>query len=382
MTQDDLVQRASAPAFSVVTTEPTSAARLGRLITPHGTVTTPAFIPVGTAATVKGMMPSELAGLGAEMLLANAYHLYLRPGHQLISRLGGLHRFMAWPGPILTDSGGFQIFSLAKLRKVSDAGVTFQSHLDGSLHHFTPELAIEVQESLGADVMMVFDECLPYPSARDVAEAAWERSRVWAVRSKAAHRRSEAALFGIVQGGCHADVRQQSARQLVEIGFDGYALGGLCVGEPKHLTHRMIDVVVPLLPERAPRYLMGVGLPEDLVEGVWRGADLFDCVVPTRHARTGWLFTSTGRLIIKHAQYERDERPIEPGCECETCRSFSRAYLRHLFQANEMLAARLHTIHNLYYYLSLMRQLREAIAAGQLSTFRREFYRMREEVPA
>jgi queuine tRNA-ribosyltransferase len=366
-------------AFAVLSTDPSGRARAGRLQTAHGEVRTPAFMPVGTLGSVKGMLPSELAALGADILLTNAYHLYLRPGHRLIAELGGLHRFMAWPGPILTDSGGFQIFSLAKLRTITETGVIFQSHLDGSRHEFTPELAIEVQEALGADIMMVFDECLPYPCDRAEAERAWERSRRWAVRSRDARRRPEALLFGIVQGGVDVPLRQRSARELVEIGFDGYALGGLCVGEPKALTHGVIDETVAELPVAAPRYLMGVGLPEDLVEGAWRGADLFDCVMPTRHARTGWLFTSTGRLLIKHARYERDDAPIDPSCGCETCRSFSRAYLRHLFQANEMLAARLHTTHNLYYYLTLMGRLREAITAGRLAEFRREFYQGREE---
>lgn len=365
-------------SFQLLTVDPSGRARRGRLTTPHGTVETPAFMPVGTAGAVKAVTPVEVRALGAEMILANAYHLYLRPGHRLIADLGGLHRFMGWPGPILTDSGGFQVFSLARLCAIDDDGVTFRSHLDGSQHRFTPELAIEIQESLGVDVAMVFDECLPYPCPEERARAAWARTFQWAVRSRAACRRAGTALFGIVQGGVWPALRRQSAADLVGIGFDGYAIGGLCVGEPKEQTHLAIEESTAVLPGGAPRYLMGVGLPEDLVEGVWRGADLFDCVMPTRHARTGWLFTATGRLLIKHARYATDERPIDAACGCDTCRTYSRAYLRHLFLAKEPLAARLHTVHNLYYYLSLMRRLREAIEAGRLAEFRTDFYRMRE----
>ncbi|MBI3620889.1 MAG: tRNA guanosine(34) transglycosylase Tgt [Nitrospirae bacterium] len=364
--------------FQLLAADPSGRARRGRLTTPHGAVETPAFMPVGTAGAVKAVTPAELRGLGAEMILSNAYHLYLRPGHRLIGDLGGLHRFMGWPGPILTDSGGFQVFSLAKLCAIDDGGVTFRSHLDGSEHRFTPELAVEIQETLGVDVAMVLDECLPYPCSEERARAAWTRTLHWAVRSRAARRRAGTALFGIVQGGVWPALRRAAAADLAGIGFDGYAVGGLCVGEPKEQTHMAIDEAIGELPAGAPRYLMGVGLPEDLVEGVWRGADLFDCVMPTRHARTGWLFTATGRLLIKHARYAADDRPIDAACGCETCRTYSRAYLRHLFLANEPLAARLHTVHNLYYYLSLMRRLREAIDAGRLAEFRTDFYRMRE----
>jgi len=362
------------------------AARTGRLSTPHGDIATPAFMPVGTAGAVKGVTPTELTQLGADVILANAYHLYLRPGHHVIAGLGGLHRFMAWPGPILTDSGGFQIFSLAKMCAVSDEGVSFRSHIDGSLHRFTPELAVEVQAALGVDIAMVFDECLPYPCDEARARESWERTRQWAIRSKAAHERSAkesgGLLFGITQGSVYPRLRRQSAEQLAEIGFDGYALGGLCVGEPKDETFRAVEACVAALPADAPRYLMGVGLPEDIVEGVWRGADLFDCVMPTRHARTGWLFTGAGRLLIKQARYKQDERPIDSECACDTCGHYSRAYLRHLFLANEPSAVRLNTVHNLYYYLSLMRRLREAIAAGRLEEVRRDFYRVREEAVA
>ena len=369
--------------FQVLAVDPSGAARTGRLTTAHGTVATPAFMPVATAGSVKGMTPQELTQLGAQIVLANAYHLYLRPGHQLIAGLGGLHRFMAWPGPILTDSGGFQVFSLARLCAVDDEGVSFRSHLDGSLHRFTPELAIEVQEALGVDIAMVFDECLPHPCTEERAESSWERTLRWAVRCRTAHlaarRPAGSALFGIVQGSVYPRLRRRSAQQLAEVGFDGYALGGLCVGEPKEQTLAAVEESMAALPAEAPRYLMGVGLPEDLVEGVWRGGDLFDCVMPTRHARTGWLFTTTGRILIKQARYATDESPIDPACGCDTCRTHSRAYLRHLFQANELLAVRLHTTHNLYYYLSLMRGMREAIGAGRLEAFRRDFYRMRKD---
>jgi queuine tRNA-ribosyltransferase len=373
---------ATSTRFHLVAVDPSSAARTGRLTTPHGTAETPAFMPVGTAGAVKGITPPELTRMGAQLLLANAYHLYLRPGHRLIAELGGLHRFMAWPGSILTDSGGFQVFSLAKLCAIDEEGVSFRSHLDGSLHRFTPELAIEVQEALGVDVMMAFDECLPYPCDEEQARAAWERTVRWAVRCEAARRNRAALLFGITQGSVYPALRRQAARQLAQIGFDGYALGGLSVGEPKADMLGAVEASVAELPAEAPRYLMGVGLPEDLVEGVWRGVDLFDCVMPTRHGRTGWLFTSAGRLLIKHARYTRDDGPIDPACSCETCRAYSRAYLRHLFLSNEPLAVRLNTTHNLYYYLSLMRRLREAITAGRLAEFRREFYGMREEATA
>ena len=377
-----MTTRTATNIFQVLATDPSGAARVGQLTTPHGTVATPAFMPVATAGAVKGITPPELSGLGADILLANAYHLYLRPGHRLIAELGGLHRFMAWPGPILTDSGGFQVFSLAKLCAIDEEGVSFRSHLDGSLHRVTPELAIEVQEALGADIVMAFDECLPYPCDEERARAAWERTLRWAIRCRAARRNRSALLFGITQGGVSPKLRRQAAEQLTEVGVDGYALGGLCVGEPKEQTLRAIEESVAVLPADAPRYLMGVGLPEDIIESVWRGVDLFDCVMPTRHGRTGWLFTATGRILIKQARYTRDDGPIDPACSCEVCRSYSRAYLRHLFLANEPLAVRLNTAHNLYYYLSLMRRLREAIRAGRLAEVRREFYQMREGAAA
>lgn len=359
-----------------------SRARVGEWRTAHGSVTTPAFMPVGSQATVKGLSPDELTSLGAEMILCNAYHLYLRPGHRLIAEQGGLHRFMGWPRGILTDSGGYQIFSLASLCKVSDDGVTFQSHLDGSLHHLTPELAIEIQEALGADVAMTFDECLRYPSTLEAAEASLIRTTAWAQRCRDARRRSDQAVFGIVQGGHYPTLRARAAASLVEIGFDGYALGGLSVGEEKTVMHAAIETAVAELPDSAPRYLMGVGTPEDLIEGVARGIDLFDCVMPTRHGRTGWLFTSFGRVLIKNAQHARDESPIDPACACLVCRTYSRAYLRHLFLAKEMLGLRLNSLHNLHYIFNLMAELREAVREGRLAEYRERFLAMREPCQA
>ncbi|HEY3198025.1 MAG TPA: tRNA guanosine(34) transglycosylase Tgt [Nitrospirales bacterium] len=363
------------PTFTLIRKD--GQARLGELQTMHGGITTPAFMPVGSQATVKGISPEELTALGAQMILCNAYHLYLRPGHQTIQSIGGLHRFMGWSGAILTDSGGYQIFSLAPLCKVNDDGVTFQSHLDGSLHHVTPELAIEIQESLGSDVAMVLDECLRYPATTEEAEASLRRTNAWAQRCRDARRRPDQAVFGIVQGGHYPDLRARAAAEVARIGFDGYALGGLSVGEDKGLMHGAIEASVAELPESAPRYLMGVGTPEDLLEGVSRGIDLFDCVMPTRHGRTGWLFTSFGRLLIKNAQYAKDESPIDPACSCPVCRKYSRAYLRHLFLAKEMLGVRLNTLHNLHYILQFMRDMREAIREERLAEFRSAFYATR-----
>ena len=365
--------------FTVLEKDETTRARNGRLQTRHGTIRTPVFMPVGTLGTVKTLSPDELKDLGVEIILSNAYHLYLRPGHKLIAELGGLHRFISWDRPILTDSGGYQVFSLGELCKVTDEGATFQSHLDGSLHFFSPESAIAVQEDLGADIIMAFDECLPYPSTREATRAALDRTTRWARRCKESHQRSGQILFGIIQGGFYPELRREAAERLIDFGFEGYALGGLSVGETQPMMLEVVERVVPMLPEDRPRYLMGVGLPEDLLECVIRGIDLFDCVMPTRHARTGWLFTSFGRVVIKNAQYARDESPIDPACECYTCRRFSRAYLRHLFMAQETLALRLNTIHNLHYYLRLMEQIRQAIREGRLLKYREEFYRMRCE---
>jgi len=348
-------------------------ARAGRLATAHGEVATPAFMPVGTQATVKAVTPEDLRACGAEILLCNTYHLYLRPGHELIRELGGLHRFMHWDGPILTDSGGFQVFSLSSLRRIDEEGVRFRSHLDGSAHALTPEKSMEIQAALGSDVAMVLDECPPLPSSREEVEEAVRRTTAWAARSLEAYR-GPGVPFGIVQGGTYADLRERSARDLMTLGFPGYAIGGVSVGEPPEAIATVARTTAALLPEDRPRYLMGVGRPQDLVEAVAGGCDLFDCVMPTRNARNGALFTSEGRINIKREQYRRDERPLDPACSCETCRHYSRAYLRHLYVSNEILASRLHTVHNLAYYLGLMSRMREAIAEGRFEAWRHVFH--------
>jgi queuine tRNA-ribosyltransferase len=369
-------------AFEVTARDPGSSARTGRLALAHGTVETPAFMPVGTQGTVKGIDPAELASLGTAIILANTYHLWLRPGHETIRAVGGLHRFMGWPGPILTDSGGYQILSLATLRTVEDAGVTFRSHLDGSRRTLTPEGAVRIQIALGADVLMAFDECPPYPVEPAVVRAAARRTLHWAERCRAtwlAEREGGSLLFGIVQGGTDRRLRAEQVEALGALGFPGYALGGLSVGEPKPLTCEVVEWTVGLLPADRPRYLMGVGTPWDLVEGVARGVDLFDCVLPTRNARNGTLFTSEGRLSIKLAAHARDPSPPDPRCDCPTCRRFSRAYLRHLFMAGEMLGARLNTIHNLAYYQRLMADMRAAIREGRFAALRADFARFTGE---
>jgi queuine tRNA-ribosyltransferase len=338
-------------------------------------IETPTFMPVGTLGPVKGIDPHDLEQLGYTLMLNNAYHLYLRPGHKVIADMGGLHRFTGWPGAILTDSGGFQVFSLAKLCRITDAGVSFQSHLDGSSHFITPETAIEIQEALGADIIMAFDQCVALPAEQDAIREAVRRTTLWAARCQSSRRRSDQALFGIVQGGLDADLRAASARDLVKLQFDGYAIGGLSVGESKTDMYRMLEMTVPELPEAKPRYLMGVGMPENLIEAVARGSDMFDCVVPSRHGRTGWLFTSFGRVLIKQARYQRDESPIDPVCACMVCARYSRAYLHHLYHVKEMLASRLNTIHNLWYFSDLMRRMREAIAGDRFAAFRESFYR-------
>ena len=363
------VSSAGSP-FELLATDAQTQARRGRLSTSHGTVETPAFMPVGTSATVKTMTPADLESLGVQILLANAYHLYLRPGHRLIADQGGLHRFMGWDAPILTDSGGFQVYSLAMLRRITDDGAHFQSHLDGSLHLITPELSIEIQDALGADVVMAFDQCLEYSAGHEAASEAMGRTIRWARRCRETVRTTPSLLFGIVQGGFFPDLREESVRQTVDLDFDGYAIGGLSVGESKEEMLRVLDEVTPMLPPTRARYLMGVGTPEDLIDGVARGVDLFDCVMPTRHARTGWLFTSRGRVVIKHAEYATDERPLDPACGCYTCRHFSRAYLRHLFMSKEVLGAHLNTIHNLSFYLTLMANIRAAIEEGRFDAFR------------
>lgn len=365
-------------AFELLHTDSASHARRGRITTPHGNIETPVFMPVGTQATVKGMLPETLEELGAQIILGNTYHLFLRPGHELIKRLGGLHRFMHWNGPILTDSGGFQVFSLGQLRKIDEDGVRFQSHLDGSHKVLTPESSIQIQQDLGADIVMVFDECIPYPATRAYVADSTERSMRWAQRCRQAHRSEDgSALFGIVQGGMYEDLRRESAEALMRIGFDGYALGGLSVGEGAEEMYTVMDYTLPLLPAQQPRYVMGVGTPENLVEGVRRGVDMFDCVMPTRNARNGVLFTHTGKISIKQARYEDDASPVDPHCDCYVCRNYSRAYLRHLFKCNEILASVLNTHHNLHYYLNLMQQIRKAIEKDEFRRFCEEFYAMR-----
>ncbi len=365
-------------SFELIHRSRDSAARLGRIHTPHGSIETPVFMPVGTQATVKSLTPEELIELGVRIVLGNTYHLYLRPGHEVISKLGGLHRFMHWDSPILTDSGGYQVFSLAKLRKISDEGVVFQSHLDGSTHLLTPEKAIEIQEALGSDIMMCLDECTPYPATWGDAQKSLDLSVNWAIRCKECHRTTPGALFGIVQGGMFEDLRAKGVRALTDIGFDGYALGGLSVGEPKETMLEIARLTLPLLPDRLPRYVMGVGTPEDLVELVCLGADMFDCVIPTRNARNGQLFIRTGTLNICNARHREDERPVEANCRCYTCTHYSRAYLRHLFMAKEILAYRLNTIHNIHYFMTLMNRMRKAIREGSLVQFTEEFYAKRK----
>jgi queuine tRNA-ribosyltransferase len=352
-------------------------ARRGRLEFARGTIETPVFMPVGTYGTVKAMTPEELESLGATIILGNTFHLMLRPGTDIIAAHGGLHRFMHWERPILTDSGGFQVWSLAELRKISEEGVRFASPVDGSPVFLGPERSMEVQRLLDADIVMAFDECTPYPANERVARDSMELSLRWAARCRSAHGDNPAALFGIVQGGMHAPLRQASLAGLLDIGFDGYALGGLSVGEPAAEREAVIEAVEPAMPAERPRYLMGVGTPEDLVESVARGIDMFDCVMPTRHARNGYLFTRRGTLRIRNARHRDDPGPLDPECACYTCRNYSRAYLRHLDRCNEILGARLNTIHNLHYYLDLMAQMRAAIAAGGFAAWRRDFHAQR-----
>jgi len=330
-------------------------------------------MPVGTNATVKAMKPEELRAVNAQIILANTYHLYLRPGHRLIEKLGGLHGFMNWPHPILTDSGGFQVFSLGELRKISEDGVKFQSHLDGSYHILTPELAIQIQEALGADIIMCFDECPPASAEYDYVRRSLELTARWARRCKESHHREDQQLFGIIQGGMHHDLRARGLDEICSIGFDGYALGGLSVGEEKEQMNEVMDCCAPLMPHDTPRYIMGIGAPEDLVEAVRHGYDMFDCVMPTRNARNGMLFSRQGRINIKAKVYEEDKSPLDPECGCYVCQNYSRAYLRHLYRAGEILASQLNTYHNLYYYLELMQQMREAIKENRFTEFRKLF---------
>lgn len=359
--------------FTLLGKDPTTAARGGVLATPHGDVRTPAFMPVGTQGSVKAMLPSELRELGAEILLANTYHLMLRPGSALVRRGGGLHAFMGWDGPLLTDSGGYQIFSLSALRRIDEEGVRFRSHLDGAEHHLTPEAAVEIQEDLGADVAMVLDQCPPFPAPRGEVAEAVARTLRWSERCARRAGRSNQALFGIVQGGVHLDLREQSVAATVRLDFSGFAIGGVSVGEPRALQRRVVAHVTPLLPVDRPRYLMGVGFPEDILEAIAAGVDLFDCVVPTRHGRNGSVFTGEGLINIRNAAHAEDFRPLDPGCPCLACGPFTRAYVRHLVLAREITGVRLCTIHNLHFYLSLMAGAREAIASGRFGPFRDAF---------
>ena len=352
-------------------------ARRGRLTLAHGAVDTPAFMPVGTYGTVKAMSPLELEDNGAQIVLGNTFHLWLRPGLEVISKFGGLHRFMGWKHPILTDSGGFQVFSLGELRKISEEGVAFQSPINGDKLFLTPEESMRIQRVLGSDIVMVFDECTGYPSTRAAAAESMHLSLRWAERSRRAHEGNANALFGIVQGGMFEELRDESLAGLASIGFDGYAIGGVSVGEPKEDMERIVAHTAPRLPREAPRYLMGVGTPEDLVESVAQGVDMFDCVLPTRNARNGWLFTRHGDVKIKNARHRDDDAPLDPQCSCYTCRNFSRAYLHHLHRTNEILGARLNTLHNLHYYLELMGEMREAIEAGQFVSWEEGFSRGR-----
>lgn len=357
--------------FEILKKDNFSKARLGKIVTGHGAVNTPAFFPVGTQGTVKSLTPEELVEIGVEGILGNTYHLYLRPGHETIGRLGGLHRFIHWERPILTDSGGYQIFSLAKLRKISEDGVNFQSHIDGAEHFLTPEKAVDIQRTLGSDIAMVLDECVPYPSPYEYVRASTGLTTRWAEKCLNERRSDDPALFGIVQGGMYQELREQSARDLTQMDFQGYAIGGLSVGEPKSIMQDVLERTAPLLPESRPRYLMGVGTPEDILHATLQGIDLFDCVLPTRNARNGMLFTPRGKISIKQAQYAEDPWPIDEACQCYTCLNYSKAYLRHLYLANEILSSRLNTIHNIYYYMGWMKRIRKAIQEESLT----EFYR-------
>ncbi|MCC0729676.1 tRNA guanosine(34) transglycosylase Tgt [Clostridioides sp. ZZV14-6048] len=361
--------------YELIKTCKQSGARIGRLHTPHGIIETPIFMPVGTQATVKSMTPEELKEIGSQIILSNTYHLYMRPGHELIKKAGGLHKFMNWDKPILTDSGGFQVFSLGPLRKIKEEGVEFRSHLDGSKHFLTPEKAMEIQNALGSDIMMAFDECAPYPADREYVKNSLERTTRWLKRCKDAHNNTDKqALFGIIQGGMYKDLREQSAKEITSIDLPGYAIGGLSVGEPKPLMYDVLEHTTPFMPKDKPRYLMGVGSPDDLVEGVIRGVDMFDCVLPTRIARNGTAMTSQGKVVVRNATYAEDFTPLDPECDCYACKNYSRAYIRHLVKANEILGARLITTHNLHFLLNLMKQIRQAIMEDRLLDFRNEFF--------
>ncbi len=361
--------------FELLQESQDSMARRGRVHTPHGTIETPVFMPVGTQATVKTLSPEEVAQTGAGILLSNTYHLHLRPGEDIVKEAGGLHRFMNWPGAILTDSGGFQVFSLSSLRKISEEGVAFRSHISGEPLFMSPEDSITVQNALGSDIMMAFDECPPYPADREYVQQSLLRTTRWAKRCLDAHqRKGEQALFGIVQGGMEFDLRQLAASQLVELDFPGYAIGGLSVGEPKPIMYDVLEFTTPLLPKHKPRYLMGVGSPDDLFEGVLRGVDMFDCVLPTRIARNGTVFTEKGKRVVRNAAYARDFAPLDEACDCYTCKNYSRAYIRHLVKADETFGIRLTSYHNVYFLVKLMERIRNAIEQGTLRAFRASFF--------
>ncbi|MGE7836836.1 tRNA guanosine(34) transglycosylase Tgt [Viridibacillus arvi] len=361
--------------YELIKTDKQTGARLGIVHTPHGSFETPAFMPVGTQASVKTMSPEEVKDMGAGIILSNTYHLWLRPGHDIVREAGGLHKFMNWDRPILTDSGGFQVFSLSHIRKIEEEGVHFRNHLNGDKLFLSPEKAMEIQNALGADIMMAFDECPPFPATFEYMKASVERTSRWAERCLEAHARpQDQGLFGIVQGGEFEELRKQSAKDLVSMDFPGYAIGGLSVGEPKDIMNRMLEYTTPLLPAEKPRYLMGVGSPDSLIDGAIRGIDMFDCVLPTRIARNGTCMTSEGRLVIKNAKFARDFGPLDPNCDCYTCRNYSRAYIRHLLKAEETFGIRLTSYHNLYFLQDLMRNVRQAIREDRLGDFREEFF--------
>lgn len=360
-------------SFELIKKDLLTSARLGKMITSHGAVDTPVFMPVGTQGTVKSLRPEDLSNCGAQIILGNTYHLYLRPGHETIRKLGGLHTFMNWSGPILTDSGGFQVYSLGALRKILPDGVMFRSHIDGSKHFLNPQKAIEIQEALGSDIMMSLDECTPYPATLKETQDSLALTVKWARLCREAKTNSDQALFGIVQGGTYLDLRREAVYETVPIGFDGYALGGVSVGEPKEIMYAITDEITPLLPGEKPRYLMGVGTPEDIVYAVSCGIDMFDCVIPTRCARHGLLFTNSEKIVIKNARWRQDDHPLDETCDCYTCKNYSRAYLRHLYVAGEILAMILNTIHNIRHYMRLMEKIRAAISENRFSEFKKDF---------
>ena len=360
--------------FKLIKESANSAARLGRITTSYGDIETPIFMPVGTQATVKAMSPRELKEIESQIILANTYHLYLRPGDELIKEAGGLHKFMSWDRPILTDSGGFQVFSLSDLREIKEEGVYFSSHLDGSKHFISPEKSMQIQKNLGSDIVMAFDECPPYPAERDYVKKSLERTIRWAERCKKEMESSNQALFGIIQGGVYPELRKRSVEEMKKFDFPGYSIGGLSVGEPKEEMYKMLEYTTPIMPRNKPRYLMGVGTPEDLVEGIYHGIDMFDCVMPTRIARHGQVFTSKGRMTVRNAQYKDDFTPLDEDCSCHVCQNYSRGYIRHLIKRNEILGVRLTTYHNLYFMLNLAEKIRESLRNDNFIEFREEFY--------